>query len=303
MAKKQNPQILSPENYIRQRARKLPIFKCYINEGWDEGGLAQVTIARQHVNGNITYCSYLVDLHCLGIKDTLFDFNIPEEHFNQVVDRMSEEYELVETDYALVHNIIYAGWEFAEEIGFKPHKDFLSTTQYMLDEDNETIPIIEIHCGDKDGIPLYVQGPFEDDAIANRIMSQLEKKLGAGNFHYILKVDSLPFDDWDEEEEDKEDDEDDEEELDVDDDDLPFGGIDWEDEEDDDDEDWEEDAGMIFYREYARNSYEENARLFLALSQYLDEVKWDQEEAEYDDEQDENLTRLIALSVLLYHEL
>ena len=303
MAKKQNPQILSPENYIRQRARNLPIFKCYINEGWDEGGLAQVTIARRHVNGNITYCSYLVDLHCLGIKDTLFDFNIPEEHFNQVVDRMSEEYELVETDYALVHNIIYAGWEFAEEIGFKPHKDFLSTTQYMLDEDNETIPIIEIHCGDKDGIPLYVQGPFEDDAIANRIMSQLEKKLGAGNFHYILKVDSLPSDDWDEEEEEEEDKEDDEEELDEDDDDLPFGGIDWEDEEDDDDEDWEEDAGMIFYREYARYSYEENARLFLALSQYLDEVKWDQEEAEYDDEQDENLTRLIALSVLLSQEI
>ena len=42
MSKKQNqsPQILSPENYIRQRARNLPIFKCFVNEGWDEEGLA-----------------------------------------------------------------------------------------------------------------------------------------------------------------------------------------------------------------------------------------------------------------------
>ncbi len=281
MAKKQNPQILSPENYIRQRARNLPIFKCYINEGWDEGGMAQVIIARRHVNGNITYCSYLVDLQCLGIKDTLFDFNIPKEHFNVVLDKMSEVYELVETDYALVHNIIHAGWEFAEEMGFKPHKDFLSITQCMLEEDNDTIPIIEINCGHTDGKPLYVQGPFEDEAMVNRIINTLEKNVGAGNYHYILEGDDSPFDDWDEEEEDDEDYDDDA----------------YEDDEDYDEEDDEE----IFFREYAENSYEENVTIFLDLSQNLD--KMDPDEVDEDGKNDENFTRLLALAEILYREI
>ncbi|HCC85900.1 MAG TPA: hypothetical protein DEQ06_04785 [Porphyromonadaceae bacterium] len=211
MAKKQNPQILSPENYIRQRARNMPIFKCYVNDGWDEGGLAQVTVSRCHVNGNITFCSYLVDLHCLGIKDTLFDFNIPKGLFDEFIEEMSQEFELIECDYVLAHNIIYAGWEFAAEIGFKPHKDFLSTTQYMLEEDNDTIPLLQINCGDTDGKPLYIHGPFEDEAMANRIINTLEKNVGAGNYHYIVLGEDLLFDDWDEEADEEDDDYDDDE--------------------------------------------------------------------------------------------
>ena len=65
---KQVPRILSPENYIRQRARNLPLFQCLVNEGWEEEGLVYATIARKHINGNITFCAYLVDLKCLGIK-------------------------------------------------------------------------------------------------------------------------------------------------------------------------------------------------------------------------------------------
>lgn len=197
MAKKQNPQILSPENYIRQRARSLPIFKCLVNKGWEEGGLAQVTIARRHINGNITYCSFLVDLHCLGVKDTFYDFNITEEQFDVMRDRMSQGYDLVEIDYVLAHNIIHAGWEFGEETGFKPHKDFLSITQYMLEEDNDEIPLIEIACGDSDGKPIYVQSPYDDEASVRRIIAQLEKNVGRGNYRFVTQDDI-----WDEEDSD-----------------------------------------------------------------------------------------------------
>ena len=286
MAKKQkqNPQILSPENYIRQRARNLPIFKCLVNEGWDEDGLAQITISRRHSNGNITYCSYLVDLKCLGVKDTFYDFNIPEEHFEQVVESMAQAYELIEIAYPLAHNIIHAGWEFGEGIGFKPHKDFLSITQYMLEEDSDAIPIINIRCGDFDGKPLFVQGPLEDDAAANRIIAQLEKNVGPGNYRFIM-LDAL-WDDWDEEEDE-----------------------DWdEDEEEEDEADWEEDEEMIYFREYAQNSHEENVRLFLELSQDLDEVDKfpdsDEDNSDEDnDEQDEKFVRLTALAEHLYHDM
>ena len=38
--------------YLFPRARNLPLFKCFIHGGWDKGGMAQVTIARRHINGN-----------------------------------------------------------------------------------------------------------------------------------------------------------------------------------------------------------------------------------------------------------
>lgn len=264
MAKKQHPQILSPENYIRQRARSLPIFKCLVNEGWEEGGLAQLTIARRHINGNITYCSYLVDLKCLGVKDTFYDFNIPEEHFEQVLERIEQGYDLVEADYALAHNIIHAGWEFGEEIGFKPNKDFLSVTRYMLEEDNDEIPIIEIACGDTDGKPLYVQGPFENDASVRRIMAQLEKHVGRGNYRFVMQDDDI----WDEEE----------------------------------DEDQEEEDDMIYFREYAGHSYEEKVRQFLELSQDMDEMDIFSEFVD-NDEQDEKFARLTALADHLVYDI
>jgi len=280
MAKKQNPQILSPENYIRQRARSLPIFKCLVNKGWEEGGLAQVTIARRHINGNITYCSYLVDLHCLGVKDTFYDFNITEEQFDVMRKRMSQGYDLVEIDYALAHNIIHAGWEFGEETGFKPHKDFLSITQYMLEEDNDEIPLIEISCGDTDGKPIYVQGPYDDEASVRRIIAQLEKNVGRGNYRFVTQDDI-----WDEEDSDEEDDED------------------WDDNDAFFLDDSEEDAEMIYFQEYAQNSYEENVRIFLELSQYLAELDRMPEPDDDDDEGDDNFLRLNALADLLYQEM
>ena len=269
MAKKQHPQILSPENYIRQRARNLPIFKCLVNEGWEEDGLAQLTISRRHINGNITYCSYLVDLKCLGVKDTFYDFNIPEAHFEQVVERMEQGYALVGVEYALAHNIIHAGWEFGEDIGFKAHKDFLSITRYMLEEDSDAIPFIKIDCGDVDGKPFYVQGPLEDAAAVNRILAQLEKNVGHGNYRFIMQ-DEI----WDEE----------------------------------DEEDWDEVDGMIYFREYAQYSHEEKVRLFLELSQDMEEAdelpeQDDEDDDDDDDEKDDKFVRLTALADHLYHDI
>ncbi len=236
--KKPSPQILSPENYIRQRARNLPVFKCFVNDGWDEDGLAHVTIARKHVNGNVTYCSCLVDLKCLGIKDTLYQFNVPEYEFDEYKDKLETDIGLIECEYNLVHNIIHAGWEYAEDIGFEPHKDFLSITQYMLEEDSDAIPLIDIHCGGENGKPLFVQGPLEDDTMAGMIVSRLEKRLGAGNYDYVLGWDN-PFDD-------------------------PY----------DDEEDDEED----FFDEYSGNSYKENAAIFLELTRYLENAGPEEEE-------------------------
>jgi hypothetical protein len=88
----------------------------------------------------------------------------------------------------LAHNIIYSAIEYAEELGFKPCREFTQTTSFFLEEDTDDIPLIAIECGGKDGKPLYVNTGRETPARENQILSHLEKTVGKGNYNYILNV-------------------------------------------------------------------------------------------------------------------
>lgn len=162
MAKKKKGkviQMLSPENYIKQRARTLPIYECRINSDWEISKLANIFVARKHTNGNLTVGLYLVDLKCLGVKDAYYFFNISEVEYEELIEKSVGVVDLDHVPYPLVHNIIYAGVEFAEEYGFKPCKEYASVAKYILEEDTEDIELIDIDCGEN-GKPFYISGPF-----------------------------------------------------------------------------------------------------------------------------------------------
>ena len=203
MAKKNKGKVIqmpSPENYIRQKARTLPLFECRINSDWEESGLANITVARKHTNSNITMGLYLVDLKCLGVKDAHYFFNISESQYREILNDTEEQMETGPVSYTLVHNIVYAGIEFADDFGFKPHKDFTSVAQYILEEDTDDIELMEIECGEK-GRPLYVQGPLDNDTRARQIIAQLERSAGPDNYDFILEADESYWKDDDDDEE------------------------------------------------------------------------------------------------------
>lgn len=180
-------QMLSPENYIKQKARSLPIGECIISSCWEEAGLASILVARTHTNGNFTVGMYLVDLKCLGVKYSEFLFNISAVEYSNLKEEMMGEFEVEKVDYKLVHNIVYAGFEYADDYGFSPHKKF-AVSRYILEEDSEDIELMDIHCGGDDGKPLYVQGEYDDEIFANSVRGQLEKTAGPGNYNFIKEV-------------------------------------------------------------------------------------------------------------------
>ena len=187
---------LTPESFIRKKARNLPLHKCYITENWKENGEGNIFIERKHKNGNITLGVFLVDLFCLGVRNTFYQYNISELEEEELRENFSEDTNMVEADYNLVHNIILAGVEYAEAYGFNPHKDFERVTQYILAEDTEDIPLMEIECG-KDGKPLFVASEETNQKEISRIISTLEKTAGPGNYNYLLNegpLDEVPDD-------------------------------------------------------------------------------------------------------------
>jgi hypothetical protein len=201
-------QMLSPENYIRTKALTLPLYECWINADWDEAKQAGCIISRKHNNGNITYCFYLVDLLCLGLKYTHFVFNEPLSQYNDFIAQSKEDIALELVDYELVHNVIHAGIEYAEEFEFKPHKDFTTITKYFLEKDADEIEFMEIDCGGDDGQPVYLYSssttPVQEK---DRIIAHLERIAGPDN--YLL----LDEDEEIDEDEDNEDNYDDQEDI------------------------------------------------------------------------------------------
>lgn len=198
MAKKKKPQqqqqTLSPAKYIRLKARTLPIAACYINNSWQEDGMANIIVARQHQSGNFTAAVYLVDIFCLGVKDAFYLFNIPPEELDSITESLPG---CMEIPYNQVHNIIYGAIAFAEEeAGIAPHPGF-ELAQYLLEEDADEIPLIEYEYG-KDGKPfLAVQTRLE----ASKYLPRLRQRYGE-DFVYQIKEEEEKFDeyeDWDDE--------------------------------------------------------------------------------------------------------
>lgn len=161
MAKKRKKQTstvhLSPSKYIQTKARQLPVMECLVNTDWAETKMANITIARSHSNGNITFASYLVDLLCMGVKDSDFQFNTSPLAFDDFKKQLKDHMDVSVIDYTLAHNIIFAGYEFAIELGIDPCKSFLQTTQFMLEEDNDNVELIDIECG-QNGLPVVIRG-------------------------------------------------------------------------------------------------------------------------------------------------
>ena len=188
----------TPKQYlVSGRARKLPIHECLINDNWQEIGLATIMVTRRHINGRFTFGTYLIDVFCLGLKQTNYFFNQNEEEYEFLKAKVFslQDDEMTLCEYNLAHNIIFGAIEYADSLGFKSQDDDWKLSKYVLEEDNDNVELIEIEFG-QFGKPTYMVGPYDN---ANRIIAQLTSAVGEGNFEVVYMDDE--DDDWDEEDE------------------------------------------------------------------------------------------------------
>jgi len=78
---------LSPEKYIVQKGRDLDFYECLINEDWQKSGLAIVSICKKMPSGNFVTGTYLLDIYCLGLKNTLYKFNMSELEYQEFIEK------------------------------------------------------------------------------------------------------------------------------------------------------------------------------------------------------------------------
>lgn len=178
----------SPEYQIRH-AREYPIHECWISRSWKKQGISNIILSRKQPDEDIVFGVYLVDLFCLGLKDTFYNANFNQFRYeNELRDPAIDRQDMIECPVPLAMEIIYGAIDYAANLGFSPHKDF-KLGKYILEEKERVNITGKVEFG-KDGMPFYVAGRDDD---VDRIMATLKNSVGEGNFHFIVPVTGSDF--------------------------------------------------------------------------------------------------------------
>jgi tetratricopeptide (TPR) repeat protein len=164
-----------------RRASDFRIETCRVVPGWEEGGMAEVLVARQTPDMRYLVGFYLVDVFCLGVKNT---FARRFRDLEEIPLDLSAP--TVEITYEDARSLILGAVEYARQWGFEPNPDW-SLSASIVEAER---PFKRKYTFGKDGKPLYIAGP--EDNVAH-ILRTLDPLLQANKADYIA-----PDDDWDE---------------------------------------------------------------------------------------------------------
>jgi len=183
-ARHQQSTSFSSQMLIR-RARTFPLLECWISSSWEQEtpGLVEIVVVREQPDGNICLGLYLVDKLCLGLKNTFARTDVPRSRYKQEINTFFRGEEPVSCPPELAHQMIYASIEYAAQFGFTPEKDF-ALTESILAPRGELPEPYNLEFG-RNGKPFFIAGPHDN---VKRILTQLEKTAGPGNFDYLAMV-------------------------------------------------------------------------------------------------------------------
>jgi hypothetical protein len=94
-----------------------------------------------------------------------------------------ERQPMVGAELDLIARIVREAIAYARSLGFSPHRDYHDAAP-LLEGANPDACNLHVPLG-KDGMPFFVAGPYDN---VGRIMAQLERKVGAGNFHFLTPL-------------------------------------------------------------------------------------------------------------------
>lgn len=170
-----------------------PVHECLVPESLFETGLGTVIWTRRTPHGSIAISAFIVDVFCLGVKNALFNVSSEQDYESIVKPRLTQTHG--DQGFHTIHpscakKLIEGAISYAEELGFSSHRDYQNSKGIFGDIDSHACPTKFTY--GSDGKPFYIRGPKESVSQAKRIVDQLQRKCGEGNFEYLVAVDEEP---------------------------------------------------------------------------------------------------------------
>ncbi len=183
-----------------RQAGDWPLLECLINAEWEDTmQITQLIVARRNATGEVAVGTFLIDLACLGVKNAYgYFFPTEREYRHELRAAMMSKQKMTKIELDCAAKIVQEAVAYAKKLGFRPHKDI----KYALPVMGETHPEqcnTAVPLGGPEGKPLFIAGPYDNP---ERIMRILDRKVGPGNYDFLMPIgpDSFFFDDEDFEE-------------------------------------------------------------------------------------------------------
>jgi hypothetical protein len=168
-------------------AANRPLARCAMTSTLFEHGIGQVVLARQLLDGRIGVAFFLVDVHCLGVKDAFYT-EMPPDEFREKMQHLAEncEVKVEEVAPSYARALLHAAVAYARDIGFPPAEDYDAVESFFgeipAEQDTEGFVF------GQNGKPLYVAGPSDTPARSRKIIEKLRSNLGPDGFHFIAPL-------------------------------------------------------------------------------------------------------------------
>jgi hypothetical protein len=150
-----------------------------------EVGIGAVVIARFKVSGEAEMGFFLVDVWCLGVKNAFFTRVTPAE-LQSIMDEQFEK-PPIEISPACGRKLVESAVAYAGRLGIPPHRDYRAACR-VLGGIDATQCDTDWKFGGQEGKPHYVSGPRDSKRFIDRLMAQLLRVCGEGNFNYTVVV-------------------------------------------------------------------------------------------------------------------
>jgi len=161
---------------IERLAASSPFGPSYMSASWksaDEKDPALVSIMTSRALPDGTYVAQmcLVDRTCLGVKNAYVTSPLPRAALDEMVERLREAHPegVDEVSTLEAQSVLFNALDYAESIGFSPHRDFIAA---LVGPRPETLIDTPLARPDR---PVFSPGPDDDVA---RIVRVLTAKVG-----------------------------------------------------------------------------------------------------------------------------
>jgi hypothetical protein len=155
-----------PPRALVKKSAEFPVFQCVINVDWQTPGLASIFVVRQLPNQKFILGSYLVDVLCLGLKDTFCNANLSAQATQGMLASVPMQMEAIE--YEDARSLILGGIEYARSLGFEPNPDW-KDSQHIIEPERPFSPKFKFG---RHGKPIYIPGPHDNPI---KVLSKLDK--------------------------------------------------------------------------------------------------------------------------------
>jgi hypothetical protein len=169
-----------------ERYAAAPILHCVaMEEIWTEG-MGSVLISRQLSSGEVAFASFLVDIYCLGVKDTFYDIVPRHRYDSEMYGRMADGFELRSLRPECARKLVEGAVNYARDLGLTPHADYRKSRLIFGGIDAAACP--EEFVYGRDGKPFYLAGPYDTLARSKSIIGLLTARCGENGFDYLLPL-------------------------------------------------------------------------------------------------------------------